>query len=268
MQLAIEYDNRARVPEHPEIIARWKRDAEAFRASAKTDLDLAYGARPRNRFDLFHGSSAGPVVVFIHGGYWRTFDKSVFSHMAAGVYGHGFSVAMPSYSLCPDVTIPGIVDELRQFCLHLWKDHGRRLVIAGHSAGGHLAACMAATNWKNYGAPADLIQAGLSISGVFDLRPLMATPMNEDLRLTQADAIAASPLFWPVPRILPFDIWVGAAESSEFLRQSASLAAAWTGLGLSCALVELSKANHFTAADPLADPRSTMVARLAQLASG
>ena len=87
MQLAIEYDNRARVPEHPEIIARWKRDAEAFRASAKADLDLAYGARPRNRFDLFHGSSAGPVVVFIHGGYWRTFDKSVFSHMAAGVYG-------------------------------------------------------------------------------------------------------------------------------------------------------------------------------------
>ena len=172
MILADEYNNRAMVPDHPRIIAAWHSDAAAFRATAHGDLDVAYGAGPRNRMDVFSPASQtdGPIVVFIHGGYWRTFDKAMFSHMAAGAVAHGLTVAVPSYSLCPAVTVPDIIDELRQCCLKLRHIFGKPLVVCGHSAGGHLAACMAATDWSHFGAPADLILAGFSISGLFDRR--------------------------------------------------------------------------------------------------
>ena len=267
MDISAEYDNRALVPAHPEIIAGWRADADAFRRTAVAELDVAYGARPRNVFDFFLPArdAGGPLVVFIHGGYWRSFDKSVFSHMAAGANAHGLPVAVPSYTLCPEVTIPGIIDELRQCCLCLSKTNGRPLVVAGHSAGGHLAACMAATDWQQFGADAGLVQAGLSISGLFDLRPLMATAMNDDLKLTATDAMIASPQFWPVPRRLAFECWVGTQESLEFLRQSRSLAAAWTGLGLDAPYVEVDGANHFTVVQPLADPESAMTLKLVSL---
>ena len=268
MDLAAEYNNRALVPSHPQIIAGWRAGAAAFRESARAEFDIQYGAHPRNVLDLFHPEkdAGGSVVVFIHGGYWRSFDKSVFSHMAAGATAHGLTVAVPSYSLCPEVTIPDIIDELRQCCLFLFHRYDRALTVAGHSAGGHLAACMAATDWSSYGADSGLVRAGLSISGLFDLRPLMATPLNDDLRLTAQAAMIASPLLWPVPRKLPFDSWVGGDESPEFLRQSRSLSAAWTGLGLEVPHIEVPGANHFTAPQPLAYPDSSMTVRLVTLA--
>ena len=234
MTLAADYDNRALVTDHPAIIEGWRRDAAAYRAVARADFDITYGANPRNRFDLFHPASrsSGALVVFIHGGYWRSFDKSVFSHMARGVVAQGLSAAVPSYTLCPEAGVPEIIDELRQCCLNLHRLSGRPLVVAGHSAGGHLAACMAATDWTQFGAPPDLVAAGLSVSGLFDLRPLLVTPANDDIRLTPVTATVASPLLWPVPHRMRFESWVGADESPEFLRQSKTLAAAWTGLGL------------------------------------
>jgi arylformamidase len=269
MDLAAQYNNRALVPDHERIISGWYADAAAYRGAARADLDIAYGARPRNRVDIFHPAetAAGPLVVFIHGGYWRSLDKSAFSHMAAGANAHGFTVAVPTYSLCPEVTIPDIVDELRQCCLFLHKTFNRPLVIAGHSAGGHLTACMAATDWSHFGTTETVVQAGFSISGIFDLRPLMATPLNDDLKLTSQTAMMASPLFWPVPRNLPFDSWVGAKESQEFLRQSRSIAAAWTGLGMNVPHVEVPGANHFSVPADLADPDSAMTIRLVELAN-
>ena len=268
MNLTAEYDNRALVPDHPRIILDWHAEAKAYRERARCELDISYGAAARNKLDIFHPETyrSGPVVVFIHGGYWRSFDKSVFSHMAAGANAHGLTVAIPSYTLCPEVTIPDIIEELRQCCLFLGNRFRQPLVVAGHSAGGHLAACMAATDWSLFGANPDLVQSGLSVSGVFDLRPLMVTPQNEDLRLGAVDAMIASPLFWPVPRKLAFDSWVGGAESLEFLRQARSLAAAWTGLGLSSNYVEVPGENHFSVAGALANPESAMVRRLVELA--
>ncbi len=267
MDLAAEYNNRARVPEHPAIISRWHAEAKAWRETSQGELDISYGALPRNRFDLFPASGQGPIVVFIHGGYWLNFDKSVFSHIARGPNAHGLDVAVPSYTLCPEATIPAIIDEMRQFCLFLGQSHGRRLLVTGHSAGGHLAAAMAATDWSLYGARPDLVQACLSVSGLFDLRPLMATPMNENLRLTPVDAQAASPLFWPMPNRLPLDSWVGAEESFEFLRQARSLPAAWEGLGLACRHEQVAGENHFSIGDLLSRPDHPMTLRLLELAS-
>ena len=270
MNLSDEYNNRALVPDHPRIIAGWHADAAAYRAGARCELDIAYGAGPRNRLDVFHPEQDRglPLMLFIHGGYWKSFDKSDFSHMAAGANAHGLSVAIPSYSLCPEVSIPDIIAELRQCCLFLGQQYGRKLLVTGHSAGGHLAACMAATGWSDYAARPDLVHAGLSLSGVFDLRPLMATPHNDELKLNAVDAAIASPLFWPVPRRLAFDCWVGADESFEFLRQSRSLAAAWTGLGLAAPYAMVPGENHFSVARVLADPASAVTKRLAELAQG
>ena len=125
---------------------------------------------------------------------------------------------------------------------------------------------MAATDWTLYGARADLVQAGLSVSGLFDLRPLMATPMNEDLRLTATEAVTASPLFWPVPNRLPFDSWVGGTESFEFLRQARSLPAAWAGLGHPCRAEVVPGENHFSMGDLLSKPDHPMTRRLLELA--
>ena len=144
-----EYNNRARVPENPAIIAGWSRDAKAYReAHQARHKVISYGAGERNRIDLFSGDGAGPIVVFIHGGYWQALDGSFFSHLAGGLNAHGIDVAVPSYDLCPAVSIAEIIGEMRTASRELAK-LGRPLVVSGHSAGGHLAACMLATDWRH-----------------------------------------------------------------------------------------------------------------------
>ena len=271
MDLAGEYNNRALVPNHGEIISRWHRDAAAYRAVAGGELDVPYGARPRNRLDIFSGRGGavdGALVVFIHGGYWRSFDKSVFSHVAGPANAAGLDVVVPGYTLCPEVTLADIIDEIRQCCLFLFRRLGRQLVLTGHSAGGHLAAAMAATDWQLFGAPRDLIKAGLSISGIFDLRPLMATPYNDDLRLTAVEAVAGSPLFWPVPNRVVFDSWVGGEESFEFQRQARSIAAAWTGLGLDSHYEAVPGENHFSIGDAFSHSNHPITRRLLEIVRG
>ncbi len=267
MDLAAEYNNRAMVPDHPAIIAAWHADAKAYREKAHPELGIRYGARPRNSYDLFaaQGGQGGPQVLFIHGGYWRAFDKAMFSHMAAGANAHRLTVAIAGYTLAPEVSVLDIIDELRQCVIHLARRLEGRLVVVGHSAGGHLAACMAATDWPAYGLRPDLIQACFAISGLFDLRPLIATEFNADLKLDAATALAASPLAWPVPSPLRLESWVGAQESFEFKRNARSLAAAWAGLGLDARYEEVPGENHFSVPNALADPASKMTQRLVEL---
>ena len=191
----VEYNNRARVPEHAEIFARWNAEAAAYRERMKTEenaeLGLAYGTSPRQTVDLFFPEATGhtPLALFIHGGYWRSLDASTFSHMAAGLNSRGIAVAVAGYDLCPQVTIGQIINQMRTACLFLWRRFGQRLMVYGHSAGGHLAACMVASDWKKLDpkAPADLVPAGYSISGLFDLAPLVHTAMNADLRLDEVE---------------------------------------------------------------------------------
>jgi arylformamidase len=270
-----EYNNRARVPEHAEIFARWKVDAAAYRermkAEENAELGLAYGTSPRQTVDLFFPEATGhtPLALFIHGGYWRSLEASTFSHMAAGLNSRGVAVAVAGYDLCPQVTIGQIVNQVRTACLFLWRRFGQRLMVYGHSAGGHLSACMVATDWKKLDpkAPADLVPAGYSISGLFDLSPLIHTAMNADLRLDEVEVGRVSPLNWPVAAGRVFDAVVGGAESSEFLRQSRVVAETWRARGVETRYEDVPGANHFTVVDPLSDPASAMTARCAALAA-
>jgi arylformamidase len=262
----VEYNNRARVPENPALIAGWARDAAAYR-ERHAPRAISYGPDKRNVIDFFPGDDKGPIVVFIHGGYWQALDGSFFSHLAGGLNAHGIDVAIPTYDLCPDVTVERIIEEMRTATRELAR-LGRPLVISGHSAGGHLAACLLATDWKALDAllPEDLVIAAYTISGLFDLGPLVGTSLNNALRLDASAARAVSPLFRPAPRHGSLDALVGGNESAEYFRQSQSMVEAWGGAGIATRFGTISGANHFTAIAPLADPDSPMVLRLKQLA--
>jgi arylformamidase len=262
----VEYNNRARVPENPAIIEGWGRDAGAYRAEHAL-RQLAYGPGPRNTMDVFAGDGQGAIVVFIHGGYWQALDGSSFSHCARGLNAHGIDVAIPSYDLCPQVTVDTIISEMRAAARELAK-LGRPLVISGHSAGGHLAACLLATDWQmqNTSLPKHLVIAAYAISGLFDLGPLVGTSINKALGLEEASARAASPLFWKAPEHGSLDAVVGETESAEYHRQSRAVTEAWARDGLPTRYGIVADANHFTAIAPLADPAAPMVLRLKELA--
>ena len=262
----VEYNNRARVPENPALIAGWAADAAAYRAR-HAPRSLSYGAGARNRIDFF-GDGKGPIVVFIHGGYWQSLDISFFSHLAGGLNAHGIDVAIPGYDLCPEVTVEEIIGQMRMASRELAR-LGRPLVVSGHSAGGHLAACMLATDWPAFDAslPADLVIAAYTISGLFDLGPLVDTSINKAVRLDQAAARAASPLFWKAPARGSLDALVGGNESAEYFRQSQTIAELWGKAGVATRFGTVPDANHFTAIAPLADPASPMVSRLRELAA-
>jgi arylformamidase len=263
----VEYNNRARVPENPALMAGWASDAKAYREAYPARLQtVSYGPGPRHSIDIFATGNDGPMAVFIHGGYWQALDSSFFSHMAAGLNAHGIDVAITNYDLCPAVSVDEIIAQTRSAMRELAK-LDRQLVVSGHSAGGHLAACMLATDWQaiDPALPSDLILAAYAISGLFDLVPLVGTSINTALQLDEAAARSASPLFGPVPSHGSLDAVVGGHESAEYFRQSQSIVAAWGG-GIATRFEALSGANHFTAIAPLADPQSPMTLRIRQLA--
>jgi len=262
----VEYNNRARVPENPSLIAGWAKDAAAYR-ERHAPRSIPYGPGERNRIDFFPGDREGPIAVFIHGGYWQALDSSFFSHLAGGLNAHGVSVAIPSYDLCPSVTVDDIIQQMRAASRELAR-LGQSLVIGGHSAGGHLAACMLATDWPAFDASLsqDLVVAAYAISGLFDLGPLVETSINNAMRLDHAAARAVSPLFWNAPGRGSLDAVVGENESAEFFRQSKTIVDCWGTAGVATRFGTIPDANHFTAIAPLADPSSPMVARLKELA--
>lgn len=253
-----EYNNRAKVPEHPAILAQWAADAAAFRAAQPgAELDLAYGPSARQKLDLFvpPGDAGGraPLALFIHGGYWQGLDKSWVSHLARGMVARGIAVAVPSYDLCPDVTLDAIVAQMRVAAAWLIARRGAPLYAMGHSAGGHLAAMLLATDWAAHGLPAGAVGGAYALSGLFDLEPLVGTSINAKLGLDAAEARRLSPVHLPRPagRIAAV---VGGLEGPEYARQSKAIAAAWGGRA-----AILPGRTHFDVVAPLADPDSPMV---------
>ena len=255
MDYEAEYNNRARVPEHPAIIAGWSRDAAAYRAvRPDATLGIPYGARERERFDWFPALNPIPglaAAVFFHGGYWQAFDGGAFSHMARGLNERGVDVAIATYDLAPHVPLATIVEQARAATLAAARHAGREVMVFGHSAGGHLTATTLATDWAARGVPRP-VTAGLAISGLFDLVPLVATSVNQKLGLDAAEAARLSPATWSPPTGCRLIAAVGGLESSEYLRQSAEIVAAWQA-GVEARRVVLELDTHFSIIGPLAD---------------
>lgn len=257
MDLEAEYNNRAKVPEHPAIIDRWRREAAAMRAdNAEAELDVPYGPSPRQALDIFWPAAGrdAPLAVFVHGGYWQALDRTMFSHCARGLLAHGVAVALPSYDLCPEVTLAVLVEQVRDAAAFLARRRGGRMLAMGHSAGGHLAAMLLATDWAARGLPADTVVAALPISGLFDLPPLTHTSVNSALGLDEAEARRLSPMVLPRPAGRLHAV-VGALEGAEYTRQARGIAEAWGGVWEA-----LAGHNHFSVIDPLENAGSPLVA--------
>ena len=257
------YANADHIPKADAFIRNWPKNAARFRKAllkqGRATLDAAYGKGERNRLDLFYPETeARGLAVFVHGGYWMRFDRTFWSHLAAGPLSNGWIVAMPSYSLCPDVRISQITKEVASAIEFAARDIKGPIRLAGHSAGGHLVARMVCKGAPLRKPVQSRIEKTVSISPVSDLRPLCRLKINDVLNLTQKEAAAESPaLLQPLPGA-DIACWVGAAERSEFVRQNLLLAAAWHGLGARITHVEESDRHHFDVIDGLLDADSTL----------
>lgn len=257
------YANAAHIPGGETYPARWAEAAARFRdmRAGRDALDLAYGPSPRQRLDLFlpEGAPQG-LVVFVHGGYWLAFDKSSWSHLAAGPLGRGWAVALPSYDLCPEVRISAITRQIGAAVALAASRVAGPLVLTGHSAGGHLASRLACADGPLAPALGGRLARVVPISGLFDLRPLLRTALNATLRLDAAEAAAESPALGTPRESVALTAWVGAEERPELRRQSALIANIWAGLDAATRLVEAPGRHHFDVIAELGDPASALCA--------
>jgi len=272
-----QYDNRARVADSADILARWAQASALVRQRASCQLDVRYGPETKQTLDVFAPDPAfaggfAPVLIVIHGGYWRALDKSDYSFLAGSFTDEGAVVLVPNYDLCPDVSIERIAMQLTAAVAWAWRhaaEHGgdpSRIVLVGHSAGGHLAAMLSCCDWKRVASdlPRRLLQGAMSVSGLHDLAPLQRVPfLQADLRLDDASVRRLSPVHFPPPAA-PQTLFavVGAQESEEYLRQNRLIRAAWGGRAVPVCEA-LPRCNHFTVLHDLADPqgRSHQLAR-------
>ena len=267
------YNNRMRVPDHPDYFARWAAESALVRRSLPCQLDVRYGDGAGETLDAFAAARPrSPIVVFIHGGYWKAMDKSQHSFVVPALRDLGAAVVVPNYALAPKVGIPDITLQMVRAVAWSWRHartlggDARRIVVMGHSAGGQLAAMMLACAWNRFdpALPPRLVRAALGISGLYDLQPLLHTPsLQEVLRLTPRQVQAASPARLPAPAHGRLISAVGGDESSEYLRLNRLIQQAWGRERVPVAAV-LPGLNHFSILDTLATPRS----RLHRLAAG
>ena len=261
--LEAQYNNRARVSDHGQVLARWAQASELVRQRSVAHLDVAYGDGPGETLDLFPTDApAAPVLIFIHGGYWRSLDKADHSFVAPSFTADGALVVVVNYALCPAVTVEHIVMQMVHAVSWVWR-HAEayggdpsRIALAGHSAGAHLAAMLMCCRWKVVAEdlPAQPLSGALAISGLYDLEPLRQTPfVQADLQLNPASVGRLSPAFFPRPKSGKLYAAVGADESDEFLRQNRLIRDVWGPTAVPVCET-LPGSNHFNVLNSLVDP--------------
>lgn len=261
--LEAQYNNRARVADHAAVLSRWAQASALVRAQSLAHLDLRYGPGEGETLDVFPTAAPrAPVLVFIHGGYWRSLDKSDHAFVAPSFTADGAMVVVPNYALCPAVSIEHIVLQTARALAWVWHHAAEfggdpaRIALAGHSAGGHLATMLLSCRWKEIddALPLQPVSGALSISGLYDLEPLRHTPfLQADLKLTPASVARLSPAFFPRPKGARLHAAVGLDESDEFRRQNLLIRDVWGPTAVPVCET-LPASNHFTVLHSLVDP--------------
>lgn len=250
------------------MVPGWLERSAAFRAGHPgARIDLAYGTGPRDNFDLFPAPDArGPFLVYIHGGYWQRGDKSVYSILARPFTDAGIDVALVNYDLCPTVPASAIALQLRRALAHLWRNARElgcareRFCVMGHSAGGHLTAEMMATRWNEEAddLPADMIDAGLPFSGIFDFTPILHCSENDGMRMDAAIAAEISTIRRAMPTDAPQLVAWGENETPDWRRQSQDYVARFGTTQRRIETHVVPGADHFDVVDVLADSDSAL----------
>jgi len=253
-ELDLEYDMRRRCPHFAETFAAMevhnRRTTERFECR----LDVPFGPGPGEKLDIWPGRGGSPILLFIHGGYWRAFDKAMFRFVAERFVEAGAAVVLNNYDLCPGVTMDEITRQNRAAMAWIWQnaagfggDPGR-IHVTGHSAGGHLTAMLMATDWGPWGLPFDVVNGAVPLSGLFDLEPLRLAYLNADLRMDEAQSRRNSPIHHIPAWMPPTVIAVGGGETDEFRRQSRIYADACRARGFPVSYLEIADVDHVNAA--------------------
>ena len=275
--LDAQYNNRAMVPEYVKMYEAWEPlSAEVF-ADFPNHQNVAYGTSPREMLDIISPREQGPhpALLYIHGGYWMSRTKGDQTFLARAYAEAGIAFVLLEYDLIPEVRMGDIVHQCRSAVTWVHNHAGsydlnpNQIFISGHSAGGHLTAMLAATDWKTYsGAPKDLIKGGIALSGIYDLEPVQHSYMQENLALTDEELANYSPQFFETAPSIPLIVAPGSDESDAFRHQSANLVNVWNAKGANCEYIEPAGCNHFSILAEFADPNSTLTQATIQMIKG
>lgn len=261
--LDAQYNLRAAVPDAIECLAECARRSGILRALRPHKLDVPYGPTHAERANVFPAPKPGaPILVFIHGGYWQRLDKNDFDYVAEPFAAAGAAIVNVNYALAPNVAMDEIVRQVRAAVAWAWREaksfngDPARLHVAGHSAGGHLAAMTALTEWEGFapGLPAGIVKSATAISGIYELEPLRLSYQNEGLRLDAATARRNSPAVFARKAAAPLTLAAGAGETQEFLRQQRDFAATLAKAGAAADAFEVPDRHHFDVIHDLAEP--------------
>jgi arylformamidase len=271
-ELEFQYNPRVSVPEFPELAKVRSAKSRQVRETARSWPNIAYGASTREALDIYAGDkTGGPVLVYIHGGYWRSGTKEDNANFVPAFTPRGATVVLVEYDLCPQVTVPDIVRQTRAAIAWTFNNIARyggdpsRLYVSGHSAGGHLTAMALAHDWSKSGMPSDFIKGAAAMSGVHDLDMVMHISPNEQIRMTPEIARENSPLLYP-PRVnCPLLVAVGAGEPAGWKQMSKDYFEFCQRHGLRAEYLEVPGANHYTMSEHLGDPKSPLTQALYRL---
>jgi len=246
------------------LLAAFERESVAASTTEHVTFDVPYGPHPRARFDHFAAPGAGATLVYLHAGYWQARDKAQFRFLAPAWIAAGVSVVLANYPLCPDVTLAALTEAVRGLIPAL-GDPGGRIVVMGHSAGAHLAVELALTDWPARGIARPPIAGIVGLSGIYDLAPLRATPLNDKLRLDAAEAHDASPLYRLQPGLPRALFATGARETTAFHDQTAAMVRAWSNAGSPATVMTVPDVDHFSLLRHASDPSVALFAEIKAL---
>lgn len=272
--LDTQYNNRLHVPDYADYLNRWELLSRHTEQKLPVIKDIPYGNLQRERLDIYPSlQPQSKTLIFIHGGYWQMLDKSMFHFIANGFHSYGVTTVLLTYPLAPEVSIDQIVLSCRKAIKWLYSNFPafngdpHQMYVAGHSAGGHLAAMLMATDWELFdpGLSANVLKGICAVSGLFNLVPIHLSYINKVLKMDMETAKCNSPVRLEPSNSCPLIVAVGEAETAEFNDQSKELYTCWKNKGIDNQLLQLPRQNHYSIAETIVDPQSSLHQALRQL---